>query len=92
MIPSYERLVTLLAGPLATGIGLAATALVHQNISHSAALLVATFVISGGTTYAAHHKWLSNLPAWWNAQALAGNLATTTPPTSGQVPPPPKAG
>lgn len=69
----YERLVATLAGPLATGIGLVATAIVHQNVSHDSALNVATFAVSAAVTYAAHHKWLDNVPKWWAHVDTVGN-------------------
>lgn len=62
----YERLIAWAAGPLSSLIGILATSVVHSSISKNAAVDVATFVLSSGVTYAAHHKWLSNVPKWWS--------------------------
>ena len=62
----YERLIQWIAGPLAAAIAYGATKLVHANISHNSALSVATFVATAAATYLAHHKWLDNVPKWWD--------------------------
>lgn len=75
----YERIVAFLAGPLATVIGVIATAVVHSNISHSAALAVATFVLSAGATLAGHIAWLRNVPKWWAHIADVGQPMAVLP-------------
>ena len=65
---NYERFVQWAAGPVSSVVALGATALVHQNISHQTALNIATYALTAGTTYMAHHKWLANMPAWWMSQ------------------------
>jgi hypothetical protein len=85
---TYERVVQWTAGPvsiiagwLATqitthfgvfgGLGLGKSAVAH------AIVVGTTFAVGAGVTYAAHHKWMSNLTMWWNrpqTQAIAGSL------------------
>lgn len=75
----YERLIQFLAGPLSTLIALGATAIMHTSISQNKALDTATFILTAIVTYAGHHKWLSNLPKWWETNkptpALTANEA-----------------
>lgn len=77
----YERIVQWTAGPIAVVAGWLSTVLVanvgvvgelglNQNKVASGIVAAVTFVVSTGVTYAAHHKWLSNLPKWWDSQKL----------------------
>lgn len=70
----YERVVQWAAGPVSAGIGLLSTAVMHQTVSKSTATDVATFVLSSGATYLAHHKWLDNAAKWWNSEARKSPL------------------
>lgn len=77
----YERIVQWAAGPIAIFAGWLATQLVanihifgqlglgKDKVAH-AIVLAASFVVGALVTYAAHHKWLSNLPTWWASSGL----------------------
>ncbi len=43
---------------------------VGQNPIAHAIFNAVTFAVGALVTYAAHHKWLSNVPAWWVASGL----------------------
>lgn len=77
----YERVIAMLAGPLAALVGVASVAIVHANVSHSNAVNIATMILTAGATFLAHNKWLSNLPHWW----ATGNTTTVSSSPGGQV-------
>lgn len=77
----YERIVQWAAGPIAIGAGYVATlAEAHLGVLNSIGLgghsgeasiakgivVAATFAVGSLVTYAAHHKWLDNLPKFWS--------------------------
>lgn len=75
--PSYTRIIQWAAGPISALAGLAATFVVNQfhifatlginkNAIGAAIYNVGVFAVTAGVTYAAHHKWLSNLTHWWD--------------------------
>lgn len=76
MTVNYERIVQWVAGPFAMATGVAATKLVEhltflgqvglkQSAVAHAIVVAVTFGVTTLVTYAAHHKWLSNLAKWW---------------------------
>ena len=77
----YERIIQWAAGPIAVIAGWLATQLVnHVNIFGSLGFSkdqvakglfdAVTFAVAALVTYAAHHKWLTNLPKWWDHSGL----------------------
>jgi hypothetical protein len=87
----YERLIVWLAGPISILAGWVATALVtrvgilgdlglgHDQIAHGIVTAV-TFTVGAALTYAAHHKWLTNLPKWWDLSGLTVPAAAADEP------------
>ena len=89
----YERIVAWSAGPvsilagylasqLTTHIGLFGNLGVTKDQTARAIVTVGTFGIGALCTYAAHHKWLGNLPKWWEtnmADALSTNVPQSLP-------------
>lgn len=85
----YERIVQWVAGPVAGAVGFGFTELVthvgvvgtiahgHEADISRAIVQGTTFLVSTGVTYAAHHKWLSNLQAWWNSSAKVAESVTS---------------
>lgn len=69
MNPPYERIIQWSAGPVSTASGLLAKVIAGNGPSHSpvasAIYQIGIFGVTTLVTYAAHHKWLSNLPKWW---------------------------
>jgi hypothetical protein len=93
----YERIVQWLAGPTAAVAGWLATQLVnHVNVFGALGLSrdqvaraivdAMTFAVTALVTYAAHQKWLDNLPKWWAVSGLT-EPACITPSDVKQVPP-----
>lgn len=84
MLP-YERIVQWAAGPIAILAGWAATQITqhvgllggfglgHDQIAHAIVTSV-TFAVGAGVTYAAHHKWLTNLARYWETESWAPPL------------------
>ncbi len=76
----YERFIQWTAGPIAILAGWAATQLTqhvgllggfglgHDQIAHAIVVAV-TFAVGTGVTYAAHHKYITNVANWWSYQA-----------------------
>lgn len=73
----YERVVAFAAGPIAiiagwlgtqltAHIGLFGSLGVTKDQTARAIVTVGTFGVGAICTYAAHHKWLGNLPKWWD--------------------------
>lgn len=100
---NYQRLVQWSAGPIAIIAGWLATTLVNNvpvfgalhasrnSIAH-AIVIASTFIVSTGVTYAAHHKWLTNLAAWWVKSGIAlpaGAFDAPAEPVSPAPAPPP---
>lgn len=75
----YERVTQWLAGPISILAGWASTLIVQHATNlgvskdqvASAIVTATTFATGAILTYAAHHKWLTNLPKWWFAPAQA---------------------
>lgn len=93
----YERIVQWSAGPIAALAGWLATRLVAnvslfgsmgigKNQIAQAIVTAVTFAVTAGVTYAAHHKWLSNLPQWWLASGLT-TPSGVTPSDPTEAPP-----
>lgn len=105
MVP-YERIVQWAAGPTAIVAGYLATQLeLHVGLinelglsSDSLAKAITasvTFAVGAGVTYAAHHKWLTNLAHWWTSggsvplpAVLTGAEVAPTPVADAPMPPP----
>lgn len=95
----YERIVALAAGPISIIAGYLATQLTthiglfgNLGITHDqtarAIVTGVTFAVGALVTYGAHHKWLSNLPAWWGtfgSEALSLAEGADALPESEQV-------
>jgi hypothetical protein len=73
----YERIVQWTAGPisivagylgtqLTTHIGIFGSLGISKDQTARAIVTVGTFGVGALVTYAAHHKWLGNLPKWWD--------------------------
>lgn len=78
---TYERVIQWTAGPFAMAVGVAATKLVEHltflgqvGLQKSAVahgiVVVVVFGVTTLVTYAAHHKWLTNLAKWWDASGV----------------------
>ena len=74
----YERIIQWVAGPVSALSGLAAVFVVNQfhifgpaykGVVASVIYNVGIYAVTAGVTYAAHHKWLANLPHWWSLPA-----------------------
>jgi hypothetical protein len=84
----YERIVQWVAGPTAIVAGWASTWLInHAGVITTAGFSKSelakgiadaiTFTVGAGVTYAAHHKWLTNLAKYWH-EVPAGALPSDT--------------
>lgn len=93
----YERIVQWAAGPTAAIAGWLATQLINNvhifgplGISKSqvaqAIVDAITFGVTALVTYAAHNKWLTNLPQWWETSGVA--TASGVVPSDPTNPPP----
>jgi hypothetical protein len=83
---TYERIIEWVAGPVAilagsvamwldNHFGLLGKAGLGQDETAKAIVDVTTFGIGALVTYAAHQKWLSNLPKWWAEQDTQTTIA-----------------
>ena len=89
----YERIVQWAAGPisiiagylgtqLTTHIGLFGSLGISKDQTARAIVTVGTFGVGTLVTYAAHHKWLSNVPKWWDTvavDAISENVPASNP-------------
>lgn len=79
----YERVIQFTAGPIAAVSGLLAKLAAGNGPSNrpvaDSIYQLGVFGVTALVTYAAHYKWLSNLPKWW---ATAKVVEATPPPTA----------
>lgn len=65
---SYEKVVALLAGPLAAGIAVVSSVVLKHNVTTDPAVLTAGTVTAGAATLLAHWKWLDGSVKWFQTQ------------------------
>lgn len=97
----YERIIQWAAGPVSALSGLAATFVINQfhvfgpaykNVVATVIYNVGVFAVTAGVTYAAHHRWLTNLTHWWALpaahRAALVKESQAKPPAPAAGPPP----